>query len=221
MMKKVKSFLLFLTFFILITYFSFGQKELVTDDEIYENNIKTVLLYPTANVQDTSTVDMRSPPIVPINQNPPLRLEFDEIGSDFQNYFIKIVNCNADWSISQLNAIQYLNDYNEFQISERKLSFNTRVPYVHYGIFLPRVKISGNYLVVVYKGGDDKDIILSKIFLVDSIEWTFTISILSFNRSECRVSNSLINSTSSIKAKFLILWAAARLTEGESSLLIS
>jgi hypothetical protein len=144
--------------------FLWAEKIFMTDDATYEDNIKTVLLYPTENGTDLR--DMINPPLMPMAQTSFMKLEFDELGSDYQNYFIKIINCNADWSLSQLNAIQYLNEFNEYQITDRQISFNTRFPYIHYKINLPKIKITGNYLVMVYRNSDEKDFIITKRFVL-------------------------------------------------------
>lgn len=140
----------------------FSQNVFTTADATYDKNIKTVLLYPY-NGQISGVLN---PPIVPIIQSTPLVLEFDELGGEFKNYYIKIYNCNADWSISSLSSIQYLENYNEFFIDDRKISVGTRVPYIHYKFVLPRVKISGNFVVKVYRDYDEDDFVISRRFSV-------------------------------------------------------
>lgn len=145
---------------ILIVIFSgagYAQKIFTTEDATYDKNIKTVILSPAG-----ATL---SPPIIPLGQGS-LLLQFDELGIEFKNYYAKIYNCDADWTISSLNAIQYLDEYNEFFINDRMISVGTRIPYIHYKIFLPRVKISGNYIVKVYKDYNEDDFIISRRFSV-------------------------------------------------------
>jgi hypothetical protein len=140
---------------------TFGQKPhektFTTTNAIYERNIKTVLLYPGN--------DQLSPPIVPVQQSASLIMEFDELVTDFQNYYVKIIHCNADWTVSSLNPIQYMDDYNEFFINDRNISVGTRVLYIHYKFPLPGVKLSGNYLVKVYRDYNEDDLILTRRFM--------------------------------------------------------
>jgi hypothetical protein len=160
-----------------------NARVLKTTDHIYLENIKTVLLYPfTGNklVQQINKNGLSElskgnrmelpdpviPPILPITQQNPLVLEFDEIGSDVQSYYTRVIHCNADWSESSLISSQYLDKYNEFFISERNASFNTRLSYVHYKFYVPKVKISGNYIIAVYRNNDVTDIVLTKRFIV-------------------------------------------------------
>ncbi len=138
------------------------QKELIPIDWSYEDQIKTVLLYPK-NEEINRTLQA---PVTSLNNPYPLVLEFDEIGDTRIDYYAKILHYNADWTKSTLNEIEYLPDFNVFQIQDYQFSFNTKVAYTHYRLELPLVKISGNYLLVVYRENDPADIILSKRFVV-------------------------------------------------------
>jgi hypothetical protein len=145
------------------------EKDLITEDYIYEPQVKTALLYP--NTYNNDSNDIYSPPmlrpaIIPIAQTSQLLLEFDEMGNYPQSYYAKVLNCNADWTVSSLASIQYVGEYNEYFINDRKASFNTRLPYIHYKFVVPRVKQSGNYMVIVYRNFNDKDLIISKRFMV-------------------------------------------------------
>ena len=140
--------------------------ELRTDDYTYYPTVKSANLFQVSSPPDINVLDMNKPTISDLGQEFPFLLEFDELGSNTQNYYLKIINCNADWSISQMNDIQYLEKFNEYPILDRQLSYNTRVGYCHYKIFLPKVLISGNFLAVVYKNGDSKDIVLSKRYII-------------------------------------------------------
>ncbi|TAH27508.1 MAG: DUF5103 domain-containing protein [Cytophagales bacterium] len=140
--------------------------ELRTEDFIYNNTIKSVNLFTVANPPDIGILEMNKPPQNDIAQESPFYLEFDEIGSQPENYYVKILNCNADWTVSNMNDIQYLEKYNEYPILDRQLSFNTRVGFVHYKILLPKVLVSGNFLIVVYKNGTPDDIVLTKRFII-------------------------------------------------------
>ncbi len=137
-------------------------KEFVTADRVYETSVKTALLYPhTGQVSD-----YLQPAIVSLSQSSPLVLSFDELGDEMNNYYVKIIHCNANWTKSSLSDIQFLHEYNEFFITERYNSINALVPYIHYRFVLPRVKISGNYVIKVYRNYDEDDIVLSRRFMV-------------------------------------------------------
>ncbi len=141
------------------------DKSMRTEDFTYEPNIQTVLLYPRPEGADPVSAVLQ-PPVLPLSQPVPLILEFDELRSDVKNYRAKLFHCDADWSISNLNDIDILDTYNEFLLNRPLLSVNTKMPYVHYFFELPKVKISGNYLIMVYREGNVKDIILTHRFII-------------------------------------------------------
>src|SRR5690606_9839912 len=100
---------LFTVFLCLFIQSLSAQKTFVPEDKVYEETIKSALLYPVQEANQTPT-NMVWPPIIDIDQPSMLKLEFDELGNQYHNYFYKIVNCNTDWTVSNLNPIQYLND---------------------------------------------------------------------------------------------------------------
>ena len=147
-----------------------ADKELQTIDREYEENIHSILLYPNSS----GLTDVLQPPVISINDSRSLLLSFDEMGSQIQNYYVRILNCNADWTLSNLNSIIFLVDYNEYQILDRQPSYNTRMPYIHYKFTVPKTKISGNFLIMVYRDGDDQDLILTKRFMIYENNVTIT-----------------------------------------------
>jgi hypothetical protein len=145
---------------------SYADEKLRTTDYIYEDNIKTVLLYPQANDLPNPAAATLQPAVLPIEQGAPLILEFDELGEQTYNYHAKLYHCNADWTISLLSDIQFLSEYNDFNITNYQLSVNTRVPYTHYRMEVPKVKLPGNYLVMVHREGNVKDMVLTRRLMV-------------------------------------------------------
>jgi hypothetical protein len=142
------------------------DKTMRTSDYVYEEGIKTVLLYPQVAQGADPAAAMLQPPVLPLTQSVPLLLEFDEMGNTFKNYRAKLYHCNADWSVSLLTDIDFVDQINDFLFNQPQLSFNTKVPYVHYTFEVPKVKLPGNYVLMVYREGNVKDIILTKRFLV-------------------------------------------------------
>ena len=56
--------------------------------------------------------------------------------------------------------------YNEFNITDYSYSSNTHIPYVHYKFDLPTVKIPGNYILFVYRNGDQTEKVFESRFCV-------------------------------------------------------
>lgn len=97
---------------------------------------------------------------------PDLILEFDDLRNDINNYYARIIHCQYDWIPSSLRDLDFMTDYNEFNVNDYAYSSNTNIPYVHYKFQLPRVKLPGNYLLIVYRDGKQDDLILSHRFMV-------------------------------------------------------
>lgn len=134
------------------------------EDYIYDEKITTVLLYP--GIEDPENPKrLINPPIIPLGSMSPLILEFDDLSNVFTGYRAKIIHCNADWSKSNLNDIEYTYQYNEYTIVTNDQSFSTKVPYFHYRLEIPKLKLSGNYVLVVYSDNDRKPV-LSRRFMV-------------------------------------------------------
>ncbi len=140
-------------------------KKLLLEDFNYEPGIRTVLFYPE---RENANTDVTTPPIIALGNTTPLVLEFDELGTDYHNYYFKIVHCNFDWTKSVMADMEFLFEYNEYLTDNYILSSATRVPYIHYRLVLPNVKLSGNYVVKVYRESDESDLVLTRRFMVYS-----------------------------------------------------
>jgi hypothetical protein len=167
-------------------------KTLQYGDYNYENSIKTVQLYP---FQGTPT-DALEPAAVSITQPFPLLLEFDDLREEAESYYAKIILCNANWSPSTLNEMDYLFQFNEFPLQQYEFSFNTRIPYVHYSFEVPKVKVPGNYLLVVFRNNNPQDLILSRRFMV----YTNDVAI----RSDIGISTGIVERTRNQQIEFEI-----------------
>jgi len=139
-----------------------GQKELVYADRVYEEKIKTVQLYP----EDPSVQAVLEPAVIKLDDRKQLKLEFDDLSDDADYYYVYYIHCNHDWTPSELRPNMYINGYNEFEITDFEFSSESRINYVHYSYYVPRFKVSGNYLAVVYRNQNKSDIVLSRRFQV-------------------------------------------------------
>ncbi len=142
-----------------------NPKVLRLTDWSYEWAIKTVRLYPQGNPL--------APAVTPFGQWN-LMLDFDDLRSDRDTYHAKIIHCNYDWSKSDLQDLDFMTTYNEFPINNSEFSVDTHLPYVHYWLEVPEVKLPGNYVLAVYRGSNQNDIVLTKRFMVYASQITFT-----------------------------------------------
>jgi hypothetical protein len=131
-------------------------------DKIYQSNIRTVQLYVDPLVL--------SDPVIPLRAGTTLRLAFDDLDGGKKYYYYTIVQCNYDWTVSELSPFDYLNGIQEQDIQDYQFSFNTSQPYTHYEVVFPNRSIgitkSGNYIVKVYLDGDPQQVVLVRRFIV-------------------------------------------------------
>ena len=92
-------------------------------------------------------------------------LELDQ-NATYGDYNVKIVHCNADWRQSALYDMDFLGRFNEFQVNSEQLSFNTKIPFGQYQWPLPQVKRPGNYVLQVYQGTDENNVLFTHRFMV-------------------------------------------------------
>ncbi len=138
------------------------NKTLVYNSRVYEPDVKTVQINPTRN----NLIELTQSAVLPISQRDKLVLSFDYLYGTVEDFRARIIHCNSDWKPSNFSNLDILNAYNEFRLDQFEQSFNTRVPYIHYTFELPRVKLPGNYLLVIYRGNNLDDLILSTRFMI-------------------------------------------------------
>jgi len=168
----MRQVLLFITFLLLSAAVFAAPPVLKMEDLNYLPDVRTVQLYPQTGDPLQSQL---LPPIVPKGGR--LVLSFDKLTNEIERLAVKIINCNADWTISQLSPVEYLSGYNEFFITDRQLSFNTKVSFVHYRFEVPQVLVSGNYVLVVYEEGNENNLFLSRRFMVYESQVSISASV--------------------------------------------
>ncbi len=178
--------------FTIATAPAWSQKTLLLEDRIYEPQIKTVQCYPNQPTDGNSLL-----PAATRMDAQNLLLEFDDLREQHNNYSIRLIHCNFDWTKSTLMDLDFMHDYNDFVINDYSFSLNTIIPYVHYRIEIPPVKIPGNYVAIVYRDGNRQDLILSRrIVIFDSrldLKTDQEISGLGNIRSTNQALNFMIN----------------------------
>ena len=138
-----------------------AQKTLALMDKTYEPQIKTVQCYPSQPTEGNFLL-----PAATRMDRQDLIVEFDDLAEQRNNYYVKLIHCNFDWTKSGLMDLDFMRDYNEFAITDYSFSINTHIPYVHYRFSILPVKIPGNYVVIVYRDGNRQDLILSRRIVV-------------------------------------------------------
>ncbi|MBF9144316.1 type IX secretion system plug protein [Hymenobacter properus] len=127
----------------------YADKTLKYQDYAYSPDVRSVQCY----VATGQPNEVLQPPIVPLGQSGAITLEFDVLGEQSQRFTAKLIHCDVDWQPSILTDMQFLNEINEFLITDYRVGTGTKTPYFHYRLRAPQVKISGNYLLVVQNQG--------------------------------------------------------------------
>lgn len=128
---------------------------------IRRDHIKTVYV---GNLDPQQYI--QSQPVIDIRQQDAWFLSFDDLALKPNPYFLRIISCQADWTPSLLSEIEYLQDFNDIPLRDSKSSMGTKVPYLHYRVPLPKVRISGNYIAQVYANRNKRDTVFTQRFSI-------------------------------------------------------
>ena len=132
-------------------------------DYIYKPYIKSVRFYQFDSKQDYPVLSLQSPGH--------FILAFDDMEAYTKDFSYKIIHCNAEWEPSEeLDALDYIDGYQENRFYDSQSSFSTKVPYTHYQIQIPNDDVkftkSGNYLLKVYRDDNEDDLIITRRFMI-------------------------------------------------------
>ena len=127
----------------------YADKTLRYQDYTYSPDVRSVQCY----VASGRPNEVFQPAVVPLGQSSAIVLEFDVLGEQSQRYTAKILHCDADWQPSLLTDMQFLSEINEFLVTDYRVGTGTKVPYFHYRLRAPSVRLSGNYVLVVQSSG--------------------------------------------------------------------
>lgn len=128
----------------------------------YESSIKTVILTQSGSYERFPAIDL--------NSNQQLNLQFDDMMPENDNYQYTIVHCSSDWQPSSLKPNEYITGSLFENIVDYSFSTTTFQTYTHYSLNFPssdlKPKLSGNYIIKVYRNFDENDLILTRRFMV-------------------------------------------------------
>lgn len=135
-------------FFGIIAFSISAQQTDPYSHKVFDPDLKTVQLYAFGN--GTLHPGLSSN-VLNLNANDKMVLEFDDLRASYRQFHVKLQHCNLDWTASRLSELEYLKDYNDFIINDYEVSQNTKIPYFHYAFVLPELRISGNYVLLLYE----------------------------------------------------------------------
>lgn len=132
------------------------------DEQVYDADIRTVQLFKEGFEL--------SAPLIELGSNDRLVLRFDDLGPLVKDLSYTIVHCDANWNPSDLAQGQYIAGAFSAMVDPPRQSHATYQPFFHYTLALPNEQMrpirSGNYMLKVYHGYDEEDLVLTRRFLV-------------------------------------------------------
>ncbi len=131
-------------------------------DFVYAPNISSAKLYLHGN--------QLAAPIVSLEGNTKMDLDFDDLDGDVKNYYYTYQLCNADWTPVQLSTMDYIRGFEQNPITDYHYSSISLIRYTHYHLLLPeasaRITLSGNYLLKVFLNSDTSRMVFTKRMMV-------------------------------------------------------
>lgn len=139
-----------------------GGTVLRMEDHVYSPTIHTVQLFKLGFEL--------APPLIELGTTEQLVLRFDDLQPNLENLSYTLIHCTADWQPSELLQGQYITGAMSDYIPAGRPSYNTYQSFIHYEIVFPntmmQVNRSGNYLLKVYRGDDQEDLVVTRRFMV-------------------------------------------------------
>lgn len=132
------------------------------EDYVYQTNIRSVKF--------TQKSLYLSQPILLLDGDELLELEFDDMDADSKSYYYRVIQCDMNWKPTQLSELDYIDGYANDVLREYHNSFKATSPFTHYRLILPnentRITRSGNYILQVYENQSKEVTILTRRFIV-------------------------------------------------------
>ena len=168
-------------------------------NKINKEQIKTVYL--SQNSLNELIVDNLC---LDIERQGNVHLLFDDLKLENTNYFLRIIHCQADWKPSPLNEIEYLADFNDIPIRYPETSMGTKISYKQFKISLPKVKITGNYIAMIYANRNKRDTVLTKRFSIYQNEINIGAKISYAKSNQLRSTHQFIDLNLGYPSNYLI-----------------
>ncbi|MDE5875402.1 MAG: DUF5103 domain-containing protein, partial [Muribaculaceae bacterium] len=139
-------------------------------DGISESVRQEIFRTDVRSLKVESSAGFMAPPVICLGGDDSLTINFDVIGEERDYLRCRLIHCNADWTPSRLLESEYVEGFNEREVSDYAYSTNTFIHYVNYQVTIPdgdfRPKASGNYILQVYPEDNPEEIWLQAAFYV-------------------------------------------------------
>ncbi len=158
--KKILSQVIIILLLELLIFNTLLAETLV--DTIYDNSIRTIRLYKEGWEL--------SVPIIELNSNDKLVIEFDDLSAQKKDLWYTIVHCNRNWEPDNLPNYEFFDGFENNPIRDFAFSTTTVVNYIHYRFTIPdadcKIKVSGNYLLKVFSDNNPDNVLFTRKFYV-------------------------------------------------------
>lgn len=163
---------------------------------IYEGDIRSVQL--------TNAESGFNFPLIQVGEISKLMLNFDQLNPERDYYQFTLIHCDANWNPSNLQKSQYLYGTGFDNIDNATFSTGTLTQFTHYSITFPtentKPRVAGNFLLLVYRNFDEKDIILSRRILVLDNKGALAMNVHSSSQVENRITHQEVDFTFNVTA---------------------
>jgi len=118
--------------------------------------------------------DFMKPPVIDLAGRSSIEISFDVLSDEERWISYRVVHCTADWTVSEISELDYLEGFQPTQITDVAASFNTFVSYYHYRVAFPnenvRLLLSGNYAVeFFYDDNPDEPIAVATFSVLEPL----------------------------------------------------
>ena len=131
-------------------------------EKVYRPGIRSVKLFRAG--------DQTAPPVLYLGQPDQLELHFDDLDANVKAYYYTLQLCNADWTVAQLPAFDYLKGFLTQRIQTYRASSGVQTRYMHYQTMLPErgsgPSRGGNYLLKVFLNDDTTQLVFTRRIVV-------------------------------------------------------
>lgn len=157
--KKVRNLFL-LSLFLIVGWIDVSAQRFM--NRSFTDHIKTIQVYLNTNQLDY--------PVLRKETEDRATISFDWMSHDIRHLAYRVKFCNADWTLSELTEMEYMEGLNEVVIEDPVMSMNTTFDYSHYEFTLPnddvKLTLSGNYAVQVFDTDEPSSTLMTACFSI-------------------------------------------------------
>jgi hypothetical protein len=146
------------------------------ENKVFKEGIETVQCYKLGFPLNPPFMQLATP-------SDRIVFSFDDLNTEQSIYYYTLVHCSANWETSDLPTNSYLDGFVENELYNYAFSINTLQEYTHFELELPNrdvgILLSGNYILKVFEGLDQEQLVITQRIVVYETEATIKIKVKS------------------------------------------